>query len=350
MAYYMVRAQGQTKEVFEYLFSRNVVAVGWSDFDFSSHSDVEQLVSEYRNTAPAYRPALLTKYCNEIRRFMALRRDDHVLVPVYESIALAVVEGTKLYDRSVAETLDLSNQVRVVFERTSHGQIAKIPRTQLSNGLQTRLRAPGTTIIDLQEWAAELEALFAQGTSFDYSTSFQDFENAAFVSMRNTLLSSIRNRSTRLQAGGQGLERLVAELLEADGYKADVLPKNLLGGASGDVDIRATRADRFSQTRLMVQVKHHEGETDQFAAEQLIKARASTPEFQDFTAIVITSAQASAQLRKACDENEIIVIDGDGLVSWIIDDLDKLSVGTKQNLGISKVPQLVSVFRNAADA
>ncbi len=41
--YYMVRAQGSKEEDFKEFFDKNIIAVGWSNIDFSKENNINNL-------------------------------------------------------------------------------------------------------------------------------------------------------------------------------------------------------------------------------------------------------------------------------------------------------------------
>ncbi|UOO86504.1 restriction endonuclease [Neisseria arctica] len=144
--------------------------------------------------------------------------------------------------------------------------------------------------------------------------------------------------NTWLAAGGNGLERLVKELLEIEGYSAKIESKNQSSGIA-DIDISAEKIDRFNQCRLLIQVKHHKGETNSHGLKQLIAY--DDNDETDAQKWLITTADLSDASKQLAEANQIRVMNGKALVDWIDESLEYLSVGTKQRLGIINVPQLV---------
>jgi restriction system protein len=187
-----------------------------------------------------------------------------------------------------------------------------------------------------------LEPLF-QG---DHSGWFAQIEKAEALRVdrfKRELLRNIRKGNTNLQAGGYGLEELVRDLLTSEGYSAQILSKRAFQGVA-DADVLATRSDRFGETKLLVQVKHHQGVTGTFGAEQLAEIRNATPElYQDYSLVLVSSAQASPELAAACEAEGILLVDGNELVDWIYDLLPRLDAAIRIRLGISEVPEFAVV-------
>jgi hypothetical protein len=103
----------------------------------------------------------------------------------------------------------------------------------------------------------------------------------------------------------------------------------------------ASKADRFREMKLLVQVKHHSGMSDTWAAEQLQEILRQTPaKYADFSLAVVTTAEASEKLKIMCVEHKIALLDGEDVVDWIFDSLSKVSSEWKMVLGIISVPEL----------
>src|SRR5690606_7001571 len=106
------------------------------------------------------------------------------------------------------------------------------------------------------------------GGGICFDSHIQALEADALVSLRKNLLNNIRAGNTNLESGGIGLEKLVAELLRAEGYATKIFAKTAFEGTA-DADIEAYREDRFSSNKLLIQVKHHNGITGHHALRQL---------------------------------------------------------------------------------
>lgn len=318
--YFFVRAMGQTDPEFEVFLNRSVVAVGWCKVDFTSFHDLERLLNEvqriyysFENTAPQ----VVSRKLNEVRRFKTILEGYRIIVPHYSVVHLATATAEEIYDRDVAHSLDLANQRRVKYVKSSRGDLISIPRSKLSEGLQRKLRVRGTTISDLAEFSEELRPLF-DGKIGGWEMQFENRTNKLLKESKVALLKNIREGHTNLQAGGRGLEELVRELLEGEGYQAEILSKRLFSGF-GDADIVASRSDRFGENRLLVQVKHHRGESNKFGADQLEQARRSHPKYVDSKLVVVTTGEASEELKRSCENRGIALIVGKELVDWIFD-------------------------------
>lgn len=336
MTTYLVRMVTQSQQDFDALFDNNVVAVGWSDVDFSRYEDKEQLVHDvkdryYNNKETA--PQVVGKKLNEVRRFKQMKSGDHVIVPYGNSIRLAIASGNQQHDSSVHDR-DFANQHNVEYLKDGKDYIS-VPREELSEGLQRRLRVRGTTIADLAEFEAEIDQLYKNPKQGWLSRGAEEDAKRA-DKWRQQLLMNIQDGRTNLAAGGSGLEQLVLALLKLEGYDGSILSKRRFPGIA-DADIEVSKSDRLNETKLLVQVKHHRGESDPWGGKQLDEIRKTElwKELEDHTLILVTSAAASKDLEKYCEDNDIKLVVGTVLVEWIYDYVDRLPHDWRIKLGIS---------------
>lgn len=340
--YYMVRAMEQTERDFSVFFNNDVVAVGWSKVDFTSFNDLETLVEEvkkiyYSDNKTA--PQVIGKKINEVLRFKNIKKGDKIIIPYYDSVCLAEALEEEIYDISIKNSSDLSNQRKVNYKRNENNNIISVPRSELSEGLKRRLGVRGTTISDLYEFSEEIEGIFKTNKDYSWLININEKQKEKVRKFKKQLLENIQFGKTYLQSGGIGLEYLVKELLEVEGYNAKVLPKKTFTGFA-DADVRATKTDRFEEIKLLIQVKHHAGESDTWGAEQLRNILNENPNLED-KLVLITSAKASEELIDVCKKNNISLLIGIELVDWIFDLIPKLSSKTKRKLGISDIPELI---------
>jgi restriction system protein len=340
--YYMIRAMNSTQEDFDIFFKNNVVAVGWSDIDFSDFKaqKVDDLVDEvdkcYYASHDYFKP-WVAKKLNEVRRFHEITDGDFIIIPFYNSIRFAVAKSERQYSDETYDR-DLSNQRKVKYLYTG-ATLKTIPRDDLSEALQRRLRVRGSTVSNLFEFKQEIEKLFSID-AYSWTSDFEEKENTLKNQLQKVILHKIRNGKTNLKTGGIGMELLVQELFEIEGYKAEILGKATF--KNGDADVYAVKSDKFQETRILVQVKHHSGNDDDYGLQQLIQIQKSN-EYEDHKYVFITSANISAELRRQAEEFDIVAIDGCEFSEWIIENISKLRPVTKTKLGISSIPQYIEL-------
>lgn len=317
----------------ESLIKDNKIGYGWKQINFASHDNINSLIKEIID-----KNGSIGRMTNQVKNYFNLRKDDIVIVPLGKSIAIAKVIGEKFFEPSFTEGHG-ANQVRVEFFRKEN-KIIRIPRSALKQNLESRLKLR-TTIGDLSRFSEEIEHLIQNLNnygSFEINNSFLEKADFYEQEFKKDLLNAICKGNTRLKAGGRGLEEFVKELLEIEGYsQVDILDKKN-GEGIADVDIQATSENNPFLKDILIQVKHHNGETSKHAINQLIayEAEATSNAYK----WVITTGHISDESKLHAEENQINIMEGEQFVDWIYTNLNKLSRETKANLGIVDVPKL----------
>ncbi len=317
----------------ESLINDNKIGYGWKQINFASHDNINSLIKEIID-----KNGSIGRMTNQVKNYFNLREDDIVIVPLGKSIAIAKVIGKKLFEPLFTRGHG-ANQVRVEFFRKGN-KIIRIPRSALKQNLESRLKLR-TTIGDLSRFSKEIEHLIENLNNygdFEINNSFQEKVDFYEQEFKKDLLNAICKGNTRLKAGGRGLEEFVKELLEIEGYsQVDILDKKN-GEGIADVDIQATSENNPFLKDILIQVKHHNGETSKHAINQLIayEAEATSNAYK----WVITTGHISDESKLHAEENQINIMEGEQFVDWIYTNLNKLSRETKANLGIVDVPKL----------
>lgn len=341
--YYMVRCMFSREDDFNIIFDNNVVAVGWSEVDFTQSKDAEQLKKNvyekyYQDSSTAKN--VVSKKLNEVARFKNIKKGDYIVVPYYSQILIAEAEDTEIYSLASA-TQDLSNQRKVRY-KLKDGKRITIPRNNLSEGLQKRLRVRGNTVSNLAEFSEEIEKIFSCD-SYSYINEIASQEIQDDTLLKATLLKRIQEGKTNLQTGGIGLEHLICEIMECEGYTAKVLPKSLFPDGA-DADIEAIKEDSFMSQKILVQVKHHSGYSDKAGIQQIINALQSDDRYSEYDGYFITSASIDEGTRSYAAINNIQVMDGNSLIDLIYDNLTRLTDETRKKLGVSTSPRIIEIY------
>lgn len=339
--YLMVRAMNSQPNEFDVFFKNNVVAVGWSDINFTEYSnlpnELRNAVNNYYYKNKDFHPPLVGKKLNEVVRYFQIKVGDYIIVPFYNSIRLCIAKEEKIYNSDKAYDLDLANQIKVDYLMTDM-QFKTIPRNMLSEGLQRRLRVRGSTVLNLYQFSDEIDKLFNK-ENYSWTSAFEEEENKIIFKQKEKLLVNIQSGKTNLSTGGIGLELLIKELFECEGYDAKVLSKNTFE-EYGDADVFANKTDKFNDLKFLIQVKHHSGYTDNWGIEQLKKIKEDS-RYSEYIFVLVTSAQISEKVRGEAESHSIHTMDGRELVDWIFENLNKLKVETKIKLGFSLSPQII---------
>lgn len=334
----MVRAMNSQVKDFKEFFENKVIAVGWSDVDFTktAGNELKAKIKEVYYTSKPWHPPLVGKKLNEVHRFNGINNGDYIIIPYWNSIRLAIATDKHIYNK-LACHLDLANQIRVNYLLKENG-FKTIPRKYLSEGLQRRLRVRGSTVSDLNEFKEEINQIFDK-ENYSWTSAHEEKENEMIKLLKKQLLQNIQKGTTNLTTGGIGLEHLVKELFECENYEAKVLAKTTFP-EYGDADVLAEKWDKFHEKKILIQVKHHSGYTDSWGLEQL-KAIQKISTYAEHKFILVTSAKISIEVKNEANRFDIITVDGEELTDWIFDNLDNLNIRTKRTLGISSVPQVL---------
>ncbi|HEY8331871.1 MAG TPA: restriction endonuclease [Pseudomonas sp.] len=322
--YFMVRTEASDVR-------KDRVAVGWRQADFSQFNSGQDLLRHIRAHYGPIRSA------RQAERFFEMREGDVVVSPLSGSIAIGVVSSSECqFDSASSQAYP---NVRRVHFRRQEGQPVRIPRSLLSTALQSRLRAPGLIVSELKSFASELEELLNKDPDFSFRNRAEQRNSELAETFKSELLERIQSGQTHLKGGGLGLEKLVRQLLETQGYQARSLGTRGFDGKA-DADIEAVKDDSFSTTRLLVQVKHHQGETGSWGIEQLDKIRADS-RYDDCDMVLVSSGSFSETTAAHAYERNISLIGGCRLVEIILENASALPADTLHELGISSVPQLL---------
>jgi len=317
------------------VLENDYIGYGWAKVNFSEHKNATDVISkineEYTNG--------IGRHSNSIKRFFNLENGDIVVVPLSKAVAIGIVNGKKSFNQNLAKT-KACNLVSVNFFRTNNGHILRIPRKSLTQGFESRLkvRKSNTNLNDFKEEIARIIDSIESNGAYKQETYLLEKISEAEQKFKKDLLTSITSGTTWLSAGGNGLEQLVKELLIIEGYTAAIQPKNQSTGIS-DIDIIASRIDRFSESNLLIQVKHHSNISGSHGLKQLIA-------FSDFEDMehqkwFITTANMTDSSMELASQNNIKVMVGADFIDWVYENISDLSYATKQQLGIIEIPLLL---------
>ncbi len=310
------------------------VGYGWPEVDFSQYQDTKALFEAFKQ----HYPDGVGRREKSIKRFFNLKEGDIVVVPSGKQVSIGVVKGEKAFKPEWANRA--CNLVSVEFYKVG-GRILKIDRDQLNQQLGSRLKLR-SAIANLNEFESEIsrviDSIKKTGKVYRHSSYFSEQIELAEQKFRKELLQSICKGTTWLKPGGMGLEKLIKEMLELNGYTAKIKSKKQSPDIS-DIDIEAEKVERFSETYLLIQAKHHRGETNGHGLKQLIAYKKNNDvAYQKW---LITTAAVSDENKQLAKQNNIEIMEGEELVGWIYKSLPLLSEKTKQALGIVEIPSLL---------
>ncbi len=330
--YYLVRTRPE-------LVKKGIIGIGWSRVNFSEHLTGNDLIRSIQAIykIPRSKPAIL--------RFFGMKKGDIIVVPLVKSIAIGVIDDDKLTYSEYDKANDRSNQRSVKFYIKDDKKLFTIGSESLNHAFQKSIKVPGGVVKDIYKFRNQIDNVIefiTLGKPLNKETWVQENSQSKKEFAAN-LLKQLNNGKTYLRAGGIGLEQLVKELFTIEGYRAKVLGKRKFKGCA-DADIEATRTDtsesiRFTKSKLLIQVKHHQGSTGTWGVKQLELINKNHDNYLDHQLFLITSAKVNADLRNRADAANIKIIEGEELTSWIFDHLNKLSSKMKTALGIEVVTE-----------
>ncbi len=315
------------------LIKENRAGYGWCDFDFTKPLDEIYKAMDKHNWSRG-------KGRSNIRKFKSINVDDLVVVPWGGGIYLGVATGEEFHNPSEKYYgKNGSNQIGVNYVKDKEDKPIYIPRKQLTEGLQKRLKVR-QSIVDLREFNHEILGLkesLETSHDYDWLIAANRTEKIRIESLKTSLLKNIQNGKTHLESGGIGLEKLVLELLSIEGYEDAFIPSKRKYPAGIDVDIVAERSELLADTQLLIQVKHHHGTSGSNGIEQLLRLTEEVePEYKDYSKIFVTTAcEVTVEALKLAKNENIKIITGEELVNWIFENFNSLNEKTKLSLGLS---------------
>jgi restriction system protein len=312
------------------LIAENLAGYGWPQVNFSEAEDAASLMALF-----ADKGLDTGRQRNQMKRFFSIQEGDIVVVPLHRAAAFGIATGTRSYAKGVAYG---ENRIGVEYFRHEDGSVVRVPRSELPEALSTRLKIR-MSVVSLAEFKDDIVRIIHQikdSGAARFDSHIQQLEADALTSLREQLLNNIRAGKTHLESGGIGLEKLVAELLHTEGYATKILAKTAFEG-SADADIEAFREDRFTSNKLLIQVKHHTGNTGQHALRQLQQL----DDEDGLQKWLITTGYVQQELVEEAEGQGIGVMDGERFAEWVVERASQLSQKTLNRLGLSTGPSLL---------
>ncbi len=312
------------------LIAENLAGYGWPQVNFSEAENTTGLMALFADKG--INPG---RQRNQIKRFFSIQEGDIVVVPLHRAAAFGIATGKRSYAKGVGYG---ENRIGVEYFRHEDSSVVRVPRSELPEALSTRLKIR-MSVVSLAEFKDDIVRIINQiknSGAARFDSHIQQLEADALTSLREQLLNNIRAGKTHLESGGIGLEKLVAELLNTEGYAAKILAKTAFEG-SADADIEAFREDRFTSNKLLIQVKHHAGNTGQHALRQLQQL----DDEDGLQKWLITTGDVQQELVEEAEGQGIGVMDGERFAEWIVERAGQLSQATLNRLGLSTGPSLL---------
>lgn len=253
MRLWLVRA-GKYGEREDFALQNQVALIGWPELpDLTGLETRKALNSLLQKTYPDRKPKTLSMWEGQVWAFvhdMAL--NDLVALPLKHRAAIAIGQVTGEYCYAKDNPPDARHTRPVQW-------LTQLPRNQFDPDLLYSLGAAMTVCRIQRNQAAErVQALLTGKTKPGPAAAPASSEAEAEPDLEQLAGDQITNYINR-KFKGHGLTRLVAAVLQAQGYQVRVSPE----GPDGGVDILAGRGGLgFETPRLVVQVKSGDSEVD----------------------------------------------------------------------------------------
>lgn len=253
MAVWIVRA-GRYGEREEYAISNNVVVIGWDELpDISNINSREEMAAICQETYPDEKPKTLNNWAAQLWAFKGrIQNGDIIVLPLKTRSQIALGKVTGNYEYSESNVSGCKHFRRVDWIYTD------LPRSTFDQDLLYSFGA-FLTVCQIQRNNAEERIKEIISGKLVKKVSPQNVDETEGV----TDLSEYARDQIRDYIGrkfrGHDLERLVNEILKAQGYSTYQSPP----GSDGGVDIIAGRGSMgFEPPRLCVQVKSSDSPVD----------------------------------------------------------------------------------------
>lgn len=316
------------------LITKDKIGIGWSKVNFSQFATAKELVKELKSIHPKFSRAR-----KQVERFFNLKQGDIIIIPSYKSILLAIVSGEKTFNPDFDKGHG-ANQISVNYLKQADGKLLRIARSHLTEGLERRLKIY-QAVADLKDFSKELDKLVTQKDNFSLESEYLQILATKQEVFKDELLMRLRHGKTRLDTGGLGLEKLIKELLQLEGYINVITPSKHEQKGIADVDIIAKYASNPFAPTLLIQAKHHRGESNSHAIKQLTAYNyEDDPSAQRW---MITTANIDDETEKEAETQGINVMLGDEFVEWLSEHLLNLSDETKARLGLGVLPSFIEI-------
>jgi len=159
--HYVINVLKPTKKHFEFLFSNNIVAIGYRKFCFTMYVGMLEKEVLYKKISDHYKSNNneAEKSYIEAKLFINIKAGDYIIVSYFDSVCLAISTNFRIYDRDVSEHLDFYNQLEVNYMKADN-DLRIVPLNSLSKGLQKQLMEIKSTVCELNDFGKEIEYIF----------------------------------------------------------------------------------------------------------------------------------------------------------------------------------------------
>ena len=229
---------------------KNVVGIGWGGIDWTQFKNRQAIFQKLEQQYPDLSPKQALAAASQIERFLrGLRLNDSILTydPSTRTYLVGTIIGDSFFHSGEPADLPTRRQVKWTGE---------ISRDSLSVSTRNSLGAISTLFRVSDDGSKEISALVT-GKTVAAQTTVQDEiaeEEDVLKDIQARSHEFIKDRLSKLD--WEEMQRLIAGLLRAMGYKTRVSPQ---GPDRGKDIIASPDGFGFESPRIVVEVKHRRG-------------------------------------------------------------------------------------------
>lgn len=332
MSLWMIRA-GKYGEREALDLEHNLAIIGWEELpDLSrvqSHEELQKILEEYY---PLSKAKTLFNYAGQLWTFIRkIQPGDLVVLPLKSRpfIAIGRVAGPYAYRKDLTSS---SLHVRPV------KWLKEVPRSIFSQAILYSFGA-FMTVCRIQKNQAEefVQELLEKGIPSSVPKSEEELEEAGRLDPEVLAIDQIREFIAQ-KFKGHGLAKLVATILETQGYHLTISPP----GSDGGADIVAGMGPMgFDSPRIVVQVKSGDTPVD---SKTILELQGTMKDFQaDHGLLVSWSGFKKSLTPKEISKHFFGVRfwDGEELIRMLLFYYDKFSKDLQSELPLKKIWTLI---------
>lgn len=341
MALWLVRA-GKYGEREDMAIKEKVALIGWSNLgDLSNVKDKIELRKLIDNAYPDDKEKTKLNWTSQVWFFLHdIKEGDLIALPLKHRAVIAIgeVSGNYFYNidnpadarhlRSIKLWKEFPRNIfdqDLLYSLGSASTVCQIRRNEAETRIKSIFNGKGKKPIDL-----------VYGEHGEDETGFVDIEQIA-----RDQISQFINRKYK----GHGLARLIAAILNAQGYLTRISPE----GADGGVDILAGRGSLgFESPRLAVQVKSSDSPIDVNVLRQLSGVLSKFGADQGLI-VAWGGYKGNVERESGSEFFKIRLWDADDVVKTLQENYDRLPGEIQAELPLKKVWMLVETNMEEED-
>lgn len=318
----------------ELLKKHNLISIGWS---YLSASEIQSRLTdgwESFNQVFLEENEFLPRNRYNLWRFLnEMHTGDIVVVPLPQTFSVYRIADDVVYNNT---TIDHNLWVDWNGEKASldkKGYPSYADGRQIDMGFYRKVEE---VAIDIPRNGYAKQALYSrlkiQQTNADISDlrdeveyAIKCFEDNNPINLRKSFLEESSERLLRQMQellNDTKLEQLVKWYMEQLGADAVIPPKNEMGSSEGDADVIAT-FNRLNNFTIFIQVKAHQGYTDEWAIEQIATYKKTLEKKRKLTShqlwVISTCKDFSEKAKQDAETNDVHLVAGLEFARMLID-------------------------------